>query len=535
MRKQAYPIPKLVGGLVKNIDPVFLEDNQSPNTHWTRWEKGRMEKEYGLRSMGVVDERPMLFDNFYLVDGTSYTICLTTERAYTYDETTGLWTEIVGSDVFTGDEDNTFCATAFFDSGGSDLFIVCNGKDNVQKWTGAAWGTLGGLVALGVTTARQVLPFYNHLVLGFTVEGGSNCPQRVRWSATGDPESWDSTVDPTAGFIDLTDTVDWITGLVLLGDRLFVFKERSIWEVLYTGGDDIFEFRMVIDGVGTYCASSIVSLGDEIIFFGTDDIYLFDGTTLKSVGGAIFPLLYETGYKIVNDNVIQRSPAIYMEETADYTLILPTSTDEPDWQVKYNVTDENWSQRYLDNGVSALGYYSAASEITWASAEGVWIDTEWDIAWKEKTLPPGAPTTLYGFAGGTIMEDNRATFGIGRFWEDEERSFDSIEEAWSEIYEDHYLIYETKDFVFAHATRFLEFRLLVKGDPFQVSYSIDDGETWLDERTITPSATEYDEKVYYMNETVRKIRFRIRTLENELSIKWIEPWYIPRVRSKEVS
>jgi hypothetical protein len=534
MRKQSYPIPQLTGGLVAELDGLFIEDNQSPNTHWSRWDQGRLAKEFGLRGMGAVPERAMHFDTFYMVDGTTHTLCITTDAVYRYVEASKEWTLITGSDIFTGDEDNAFTSCNYFDSAGTDIFITANGVDAVQKWDGTTWDILGGLAAAGVSSARVMITFYNHLILGFTLEGGFQCPQRIRWSATGDPEEWDFTTDPTAGFIDLVDTVDWITAFCLLGDRLFVFKERSIWEVLYTGGSTIFEFRLVIDGVGTYCPASVVSLGDELIFFGTDDVYLFDGTTLKSVGHQIFPLLYETGYKRVNSSALGRAPAIYMEETTDYLLVLPTLSDEPTWVLKYNLNLENWSQRILNNPVTALGYYTASDRTPWSTAEGTWDALTWQIAWKEKSLPPGAPTTLYGFDQGGIMEDTRSNYGIGVFWNDESRTFNGVTETWSELWEEHYFIYETKDFVFGHTARYVEFRILCMGEAFLVAYSTDGGLTWNEERTLTPSQTEYREMVYYLNQNARKMRFRIRSLNDELFIKWIEPWYVPRQRSKEL-
>jgi hypothetical protein len=42
------------------------------------------------------------------------------------------------------------------------------------------------------------------------------------------------------------------------------------------------------------------------------------------------------------------------------------------------------------------------------------------------------------------------------------------------------------------------------------------------------------EAVKYFNITTDRIRFKITTSESEFELKWIEPWYIERGRSKSL-
>jgi len=498
MKKQPYPISQLTGGLNVAVDAAFLTDKESPNLKMVRFHKGLLKKDVGFSSFGDANERVMLIDNYYKLAGGSYPIAVTVDKAYQYTGTPPDYAAISGAAaVFTGDEDDQFCSTTY-----EDLFIVTNGKDAIQKWNGAAWAALGGMAGPPAITAKCLAPYYSHLVLGHTIEAATACPHRIRWSDTGDPEDWTT---GTAGYFDLNDTVDWVVTLVPMSDRLYIFKERSIWELIYVGGTRIYTARMVVDGVGTYAPNSVHCLGDEIIFFGSDNVYMFDGTPdLRGLGDSLYPLLYDTESKIVNLTKINRASSLHTEETEDYLLVLPTISDEPDWMIKYNLGNKNWSQRALS--ATCLGYYSVGNWEAWNDVVGTW--NAQTGSWFEQSLPPGAPTTLIGKSDGTVVEDNRLTKS------------------------DELFVWESKDFIFGHAARITEFRYLVRGDSFDVSYSTDQGRSWSAEITLTPDADNFKELVHYVNFTALHVRCRIRTYNQNIEVKWLEPWFIPRARSK---
>lgn len=448
----------------------------------------------------ALDERPMYFDTFYKTDGSEYFICFTPRRMLQY--ISQVWIPVNGSNIFSGDEDDQFSTSIF-----KDYFIITNGQDPIAKWEGTLITALGGLGApVSLTAAKVVISYNSRVIFGNTTEGGTACPLRVRWSATGQEEHWDPATYSDAGFIDLVDTPDWITGFATLVDRLFVFKERSIWEFLPTKDTSVFEARLVIDGVGTYAASTIVSLGDVLIFFGTDDVYLFDGSSLKSVGESVYPWLYTTGEKRVNLSRLNRVASVYIEELGDYVLCLPTEGDDPDWFLKYNTNDEYWIQR--DKGVTAFGFWSQGDFTDWSSATGFWDDPLWAVDWKSMSLPPGAPITILGLPDGTIEKDDRLQTSSEQ------------------------MIWETKDFLFGHSQRIVEVSVKCKGNgPFTIYYSTDKGLTWDAGQVFTPEVSEFKEVKRYFNLDCDQIRFRLVTSATDFQIMWIEPWYIDRTRT----
>ena len=533
MRKQPYPVTDLTGGLNIAKTPTLLTDRESPNLYLTRWEKGALERDKGALVFSSVPERPMLIDTYYQIDGDSYTICWTVDGAYQYNSTTGVFSLITGSDIYTGDEDNLFSGCIF-----SDEYVIANGKDDIYRYNGTTYQKLGGLNAPDTDiTAKIVIPFYNHLFLLHTIEGGTRQPLRVRWCDTNDYEEWDDATT-NAGYYDLDMTIDWITGGVLLGDRLFIFKERSIWEIIYVNTQTtLFDYKLVIDGVGSYAPNSIVSLGDSLLFFGTDNVYIFDGSRLESIGDNIFPWLYETHNIQVNSSKLNRSLGLYVEETGEYLLVIPKKTsDNADLFLKYQMDQKSWTVQ--EKALSALGYYSAITPTTWASATGTWEDSKWKIPWSRRALPSGAPTTLLAKPSGIIQEDDRLTEADELTWQEETLTWDNYSLTWDEAREGNpaWMRWESKDWIFGHACRVVEFRFLVKGEAFQVSYSLDGGLTWSVEEEVTPgSLTEYQESVVYLNETTQKVRVKVRTQNYKISILWVEPWYVPRKRSEELN
>lgn len=505
-RAQSYPVVQLTGGLNVNVDATFLVDRESPNLRNIRLEEGLIKKGLGFRQFGVsganglpLDGTPMLIDTFPMQSGTIHHLFATNKWVYRYLPLSRTY-EKKNTTQFTGDEDNRFSSAVTLSSAGTDLYILTNGKDRIQKWDGSGgnFTNLGGW-STGPILARQLAIFQSRLVAGFTIEGGQICPWRVRWSVAGNPENITGT---GSGFVDLAETPDWIVALALLKGKLYAFKERSIWELAYVGGTDVFKPVIRINNVGTYSPHSVVSLGEEIIFYGTDNVYIYDGLDITPIGKNIYPYLYTTDKKLVNSAKGIRVTSGYIEELKEFVMCCPTTGDVPNLLFTYNFDYQAWTLRDIE--ITAIGYYTVPSGYPWSDLVGNWSSQQW--VWMEKNLPSGAPTTLIGTPNGYIYEDDRLT-----------KSTD-------------YMGFETKDWVFGHAQRWTELRILAKGGPFQVSYSLDRGLTWSNPKTFTRS-DEFIEHVLHINETSQQIRAKIESIAEELTIKWIEPWYIPKLRS----
>lgn len=580
MKKQPYPIVELTGGLNVAKDAMFILDKESPELVNVRIHEGMIKKDLGYHEFGTglpLEGIPSFMETFYLYDGSAFMLMITTLWIYYYDETLETYhiinppggASIVGGNTFTfdssdstitasvtsfatagfvagdviiftgsilnnrslriesvsgteitveetlkdetvatgnalrlaplsGTEDDAFSFAQTFLDTGQDVFFLTNGIDPIMYWTGDTQTFVKTSPAL---YARRLAVFTNRLFLGFVIDLGNAIPTRVQWSCVGDPLDFSGT---GSGWIDLVDTIDWITGLVVFRDRFYVVKERSIWELVNIGGTTYFSPALKLDGVGSYAANSVISLGEQIMFFGNDNVYLYNGMSLDTVGDNLFPLLYDTEKKIVNSSWLNRATALYVEELAEYWIGLPTVGERTAIMFKYNFQNKAWVKQNME--VTALGYYLVTPKTLWEDLVGDWAAQDW--IWMERVLPAGAPTTLIGTADGYIWEDDRVTTSTD------------------------YMEFQTKDWVFAHAQRWVEIHVEAMGGDFFLSYSTDSGKTWSEVRLFTGDTEAFRTYVLFINETSDRLRCKVASYAESLVVKWIEPWYIPRVRAK---
>lgn len=495
LNRRPYPITNLTGGLNVSKDPLYIQDSESANTELTRYHKGIVKKEFALSSFSNIAERVMGFHRYQKYNSNLYTICLSSNKAYKYDA--GNFTAISGNNsVFTANEDNLYDVVTF-----DDLLIITNGADAIKTWDGANWANLGGSPP---SKAKCATAFYSRLILAHTYESNVWYPSRVRWSIVGDPANWTGT---GSGAVDILDSQDRITGLAKLGDRVFVFKEDSIWELYYVGGTDYFKVRLVSADIGCRAGGTIINVGAVLVFLGTNNIYVFDGSSFSPIGDSLFTMLYSTLDAVLTQSYISRSHAIYDYEADQYILVLPTvDNPEPNLILKYCIRTKVWTKRTAE--CSSLGYLirGAGSLVTWTGAGNTWEANEWDVPWVSDAL--GLPMVVYGKADGTILQDDKRTIT-------------------SET-----MIWETKDFVFGHEHRIYEVRFLCRGSNFNSYVSYDQGESWEGPYVVAPSNSVFKDVKVSLNKTASSIRVKVEAA-NTVEIKWIEPWYIPRSRAEE--
>lgn len=166
----------------------------------------------------------------------------------------------------------------------------------------AGWAAAFG--AIKAQAVRAYREFY--VALGQHVGGISFDPDVVNWSARAAPTTAPAVWVPAAGnaagnalLVGGGDVVD----AAALGDTLMIYKRRSIWSMRYIGGNYIFDFQKVLDGVGALSQNCIVAVGRQHVFLTEDDVLawtgagspssLLDGKGRKLITGVI----NETNYR----------------------------------------------------------------------------------------------------------------------------------------------------------------------------------------------------------------------------------------------
>jgi hypothetical protein len=185
-----------------------------------------------------------------------------------------------------------------------------------------------------------------------TVENGSNFAQRIRWSPSGIPNIWDPNVNIGAGFEDLLETPDAITGCLFVGSTGLIARINGTTEVS-TGSSGINPFVFnhfwaSAHGIGNIYPFSMAQYGPIGMFISQDDIYEYSLGGFKDIGGgaldAIFNDLANTsGNPIADLCPVYKNNYIYLQ----YVLIIPLGTVTKVW--RYSVKDKSWQSDLYSN------------------------------------------------------------------------------------------------------------------------------------------------------------------------------------------
>jgi hypothetical protein len=136
------------------------------------------------------------------------------------------------------------------------------------------------LIALSAAfpAANYIINFRNLIFAA----GFADAPILVRWSGAVNEGAYN--VWPETSFETLSTAKDNspITALAPLGDNLVVFKENSIWQLVFDGLDDLnlpaFIPQLVVTGVGCVSQGSVQEVRGRLVFLAEDGFYAFDGT-----------------------------------------------------------------------------------------------------------------------------------------------------------------------------------------------------------------------------------------------------------------
>ena len=169
----------------------------------------------------------------------------------------------------------------------------------------AAAGTATGVsitFTASVPKAKYCEAIGDHLMLANTFDSVDGVqPQRVWFSAIGDPTNWPTpgttaAIQVQSDFQDLQQTdLGAITGLVpgpLPTASATIFCEHGVWTALYVGSPAIYSFKVADGAPGCLSPRSIVrrriTAGGNatavIYYLGEDGFYAFNGTSAVPIG-----------------------------------------------------------------------------------------------------------------------------------------------------------------------------------------------------------------------------------------------------------
>jgi len=150
--------------------------------------------------------------------------------------------------------------------------------------------------------ARYVTAWNEHVWAAYTLESGTYHKNRLRWSKTSDAENWTAThyVD-----IDIGEDGDYITGILPDQNRLLVFKENSVYEVLGFNTDN-FQVRNISRTAGNMEGCTPINTTVGVFFwFAEDGLFLLRDQTLAWAFERIKPAMtYDVGQPALTTTVV---------------------------------------------------------------------------------------------------------------------------------------------------------------------------------------------------------------------------------------
>lgn len=207
-----------------------------------------------------------------------------------------------------------------------------------------------------------------HLILVSVTDGTGTFPYRIRWSGVNNIAQFDPTVDATAGFQDLLDVGDNLTGFMTIGRTGYILREQGLTEMTPTNsGTAPFQFDHVWrgeKGIGCLHPYSSAVYGTFGCFVGQDDIYMLSGGGFNRIGGkAVNQIMSDiTGWRFLAGFPIFGSVVSYLAPFGNpigfpylcYIISIPVTYGTSQgttilWM--YNFATQSWSRGIMDISV----------------------------------------------------------------------------------------------------------------------------------------------------------------------------------------
>lgn len=332
--------------------------------------------------------------------GTEFLVALNTTRLFVYDEGSGYFDDLLGSNTFTGTVDNLFWTWPVE----GDL-LISNGVDRVKKYDGAA-GTLGNMgTTIGSSgnhiELAQLVVFYRNRVLYFNdQEAGTGYPRRVRWTRAGAYETLDS-----ADFSDAPTEMGSIVTVGFISDRIVVGFQKGWMELVYTGdSQSLFEWEKSTSIFGSTAKHSAIEDGARILARTSDGISAIDPNQQ-------YPVDVDIPDFVVDELDPTAAGATYgvrnvVKKQFWWSVVtsLATTTAANEILVAQYAEDQSLSWSRYRQAFNCFTEYRSETGSTWNS-----IDTDWDDyegIWDSAANLIGFPTLLSGHTNGRIYKSN---------------------------------------------------------------------------------------------------------------------------------
>lgn len=307
----------------------------------------------------------------------------TEQKIYKVDPFTGVVTDITRlSGNYTGS------VTQLIDTAvGFDHIFSTNGIDPPQKWDGvvANASDIGGTPGVAETIAVGI----SYCMLG-NIAGDV---RGIKWSDSGAFETW---VGGDAGTLTLYQGPGGVLRILPLGEVMIAYRDSSIHLLFFVGSPFIWGQRQIVTDHGLIAPRAVVAVQGRHLYWGTDNVYLFDGSSRVPVADKIIDQMNESFDPSFRKMILAFTDLPSREVYFAYPGVGDNGVNKQAWV--WSWATGGWRQE--EGEFTASGSWRRRTSDTWATATQTW--TQRTQAWNFTQFLDKAPVTIVGTDGGKL-------------------------------------------------------------------------------------------------------------------------------------
>ncbi len=276
------------------------------------------------------------------VTGQDFFVVIAGTNVYRTTNTFGTtYTTVTGTVTITAASTNLAQHTGL-----NDKIIFCNETDR-PFYVGVAGNALA-IETTVVSSATTCATNNSYLIFGNTIEASVAYPTRIRWSDIANQNNF-----PANNYIDIEpNDGDKIVAIISYEDRTFIFKKRSVYELLLTGdsGANAFIYRSVARNIGAWAKNSVQVIPNVgIVFLAQNTIYTLNGSNLEPIGDAI-----QTTLSSLNRTKWKDAVGVVYPKRYQYWLAMSEDSNPPQLVLVYDYILKAWTEYRFGTSVTMM-------------------------------------------------------------------------------------------------------------------------------------------------------------------------------------
>lgn len=164
----------------------------------------------------------------------------------------------------------------------------------------------------------------------------------------------------------------------VMRDSFIIYRERSVWQMTYVGGINVFAFKEIFTDAGCLGKDCIAEIEGQHYVIGQSDIYMHNGVQKKSIADGV---VRKEIFSSIDPNYIRNVFIATKYQDKELWFCIPEASTNIDGKCNiayvYNWEEATWSRRNIPNSLCSVYTILSISEddISWAAeSEGGPLD-----------------------------------------------------------------------------------------------------------------------------------------------------------------